>query len=419
MRRRAGLAAASPLQDWRFLLGLFCVETLIEVTAWGHMVAFTPLFLARELGLDPDAVTFWTGVLAAMPLFLAVPLAPFWGVFSDRYSRKLMIIRSLAFEAVGYVVIALSHSLVALILVRLLLGLTYGNNALIVAALSLVVPDRRLGTAVGLVMMMFPIGLSTGPLLGSALIALLGLRGMFAMDAALCMVAVLALLFGFREPPRAAREALPAIRAQLGTVFATVQRVPSIRWNFAVWFLVGGGAAVLDPFIPVLIGHVYSGPALAATIGLLLGIYGVASGLFTPLVPRLADRIGEPRTLALASLVLCLVAFALPLSGGVALLALLLLVRAAPQAATTTALYTHLARHVPRDQRGGVMALSPLPRNIAMLLMPILASALSAFGLGAAFVLAGLLFLGSLGCALLLERSERPLALTTPRPSDA
>lgn len=137
-------------QDWRVLLLLLCFGALFDITAWGHLQAFTPLFLEQELQMDPTQVPFWTGVLAALPLCVAVPLAPLWGVLADRYSRKLIILRSLAIESVAYGLAAFSHTMVIFVLVRLLLGLAFGNVALMVASLSLATPERRLGTAVGL-----------------------------------------------------------------------------------------------------------------------------------------------------------------------------------------------------------------------------------------------------------------------------
>src|SRR5581483_9864784 len=165
------------------------------------------------------------------------------------------------------------------------------------------------------------------------------------------------------------RRPLSGIWREIGAVFVIVQRVPAIRWNFVLWFLVGGGAAALDPYLPVLIGRVASGPALATTIGLALG----------------------------------LIALALPLSASVLVIGALALLRAAPQATTNTALYTHLARHAPRERRAAVMTLSPLPRNVAMLLVPLAGSALSPLGLGAVFALGGVLFLLGFGVTLVLE----------------
>jgi predicted MFS family arabinose efflux permease len=194
-----------------------------------------------------------------------------------------------------------------------------------------------------------------------------------------------------------------------------------VRWNFALWFLISGGIALLDPYIPVLVDSVYQGPTLAATIGLVLAVFGVASGIATPFTPRLADRLGAARALALAAAGLAVVALALPFATTVPIVAVLLLVRAAPQATTVTTLFTHLARHTPAEHRAGVMALSPLPRNLAMFLAPLAGSALSSVGLGAVFVLAGLLFLISVVATVPLQRAERQrprgehsTALSTP-----
>ncbi len=411
--------SVSTEQDWRLLLALFCVGTLIEITAWGHMQAFTPLFLSRELAVDAADVPFWTGVLAALPLAIAVPLAPFWGALADRYSRKLIIVRSLFAESLAYAVASLSGSLLAFVVVRLIMGFAFGNNALVVAVISLVTLERRLGTAVGVFTAMFPIGLSVGPLMGSGLIALGGPRLMLAVDAALCLFAATMLLLFVREPARDPAALSVGIRERLGTIFALVARMPSIRWNFVLWFLISGGVAAMDPYLPVLITDLYQGSSLALTIGVVLAIFGAASAICTPFTPRLVDRFGASRVLLFACLVLALVAFVSPFAPTVAIVAAILLLRAAPQAATATTLFTHLARHAPREHRAGVMALSPLPRNLALLIAPLAGSALSALGLGAVFALGGLFFLTAAVVSRVLERAERTDALPLARGSEA
>jgi predicted MFS family arabinose efflux permease len=329
---------------------------------------------------------------------------------------KLVIMRSLCLESIAYVGAALSGNLEAFVVARLLVGLAFGNNAVIVAVISLVTPERRLGTAVGLYTTIFPIGLSVGPLLGSLLISLFGLRWMYAIDAASCVTAAIVLGLCMREPSRAGRPRPAGWREHLTSVFGTVIRNPAVRWNFALWFLISGGIALLDPYIPVLVSSVYRGPALAATIGIVLAVFGLASGVSTPFTPRLADRLGAARALALAAGGLAVVALALPMATTVPVIAALLLLRAAPQAATVTTLFTHLARHTPAEHRAGVLALSPLPRNLAMFLAPLAGSALSSTSLGAVFVLAGLLFLISIAATVPLHRADvrAPLSLANP-----
>src|SRR5438094_939316 len=86
-------SAPLPSADWRCLLGMFALSSLLEVSAWGHIQAFSPLFLGSGLGVPDEDVPRWTGILTAAPLLLAAPLSPFWGVLADRYSRKVVILR--------------------------------------------------------------------------------------------------------------------------------------------------------------------------------------------------------------------------------------------------------------------------------------------------------------------------------------
>ena len=62
--------------DWRFTAGLFFITALLETAAFGQLTAFTPLYLKQVIHLPDDEIPFWTGVLVATSLVVAVPLAP-------------------------------------------------------------------------------------------------------------------------------------------------------------------------------------------------------------------------------------------------------------------------------------------------------------------------------------------------------
>ena len=81
------------MNDWRAINALFLTTTILEGLAFGHVNAFSPLFLT-ELGLSAAEVSAWTGFLYALMAGVAFPLAPFWGVLAERYSRRLVIVRS-------------------------------------------------------------------------------------------------------------------------------------------------------------------------------------------------------------------------------------------------------------------------------------------------------------------------------------
>lgn len=68
--------------DWRVLLVLFTLAGVVESQAFGHLQAFTPLYL-QQLHVPLAQVPTWTGILAALQFVIGLPLLPFWGICSS------------------------------------------------------------------------------------------------------------------------------------------------------------------------------------------------------------------------------------------------------------------------------------------------------------------------------------------------
>jgi DHA1 family multidrug resistance protein-like MFS transporter len=371
--------------DWRFNAGLFFVIVLLETAAFGQLNAFTPLYLRRVIGMPEEEIPFWTGVLVATSLAVAVPLAPWWGVLADRYSRKLFIVRSMVVDGIGYAIAAIATDLWHVILLRMILGLSYGNIGIVFAAQSLVTPDRRVGSAIGIIQAAVLIGISVGPLLGGFIVERYGLRWLFMINSAVVGLAFLLTMVFLKEAP--VRGAGSGIRQQLGTVGRFVINSPPIRWNFILWFLVACGVSSIDPYVPILIERHYDGPDLPSTIGQIMALYGIVTVIATPFVARLGERVGPDRWMAITTPWLAIAVLAMAFAPNPSLLVAAQLLRALFQSGTQTVLYAHMTAYVPRALRASIMGLSPLPRNVAMLLAPLGAAAISSLALSLVFVM--------------------------------
>ncbi len=55
---------------------------IVESQAFGHLNAFTPLFL-QQLHVPQSEIPTWTGILAALAFVIGLPLLPFWGICQD------------------------------------------------------------------------------------------------------------------------------------------------------------------------------------------------------------------------------------------------------------------------------------------------------------------------------------------------
>src|ERR1700682_1749055 len=90
---------ASSATGWTVIAVLFAATTCVESMSWNQLTAYTPLYL-RELHVSAAQVPGWIAAMSSLGWILALPMAPFWGILADRYSRKLVIVRSAVLEAV-------------------------------------------------------------------------------------------------------------------------------------------------------------------------------------------------------------------------------------------------------------------------------------------------------------------------------
>jgi predicted MFS family arabinose efflux permease len=236
-----------------------------------------------------------------------------------------------------------------------------------------------------------PIAASIGPPAGAALIELIGIRGLFLVDAVMALTAGLLVTFLMPEPPKSERKA--SVLARTGETLALVWQAPAIRWNFICWFLSVGSRAVVEVYLPVRIAEISDDPAPA--IGLILGVSGIITAIATFASAKLVDEHGGIRWF-IPSMVLAAVA-----TVGVAVvpslwvIAVLTWIRALPFAAGNTILYAHLTRVVSRGDQTAVLSLTPTPRNTAMFVLPVLAAAVAPLGVGVALAVGALAYAGS------------------------
>jgi predicted MFS family arabinose efflux permease len=225
---------------------------------------------------------------------------------------------------------------------RILLGLTFGNVSVVIATQAQMTPRRHVGTAIATVQAAMPIAASIGPPAGAWLIDLIGIRGMFLIDAGMALTAALLVTFLMPEQPKSERKV----------------------------------------YLPVRIAEIADDPA--PKIGFILGVAGVVTAIGTVLSAKLIDEHGGIRWL-LPSMILAAAATAgVAVFSDLRLIAALTWVRALPFAASNTILTAHVTRVVGPADQTVVLSLMPLPRNTAMFAMPVLAAAVAPFGVGVA-----------------------------------
>jgi len=369
--------------SWKLLAAVFTAASVAETLGFGHFNAFGPLYLL-QLGVAPDDVPRWTGILAASAFVLGLPLAPLWGVWADKYSRKLIIVRSAVGEAIVFGLAALSQNVWHLLLARMLSGLLLGNTGVMYAVLSGAAPREHLAFAIAAVQTGSTVGITLGPLIGGFLVPQIGIGPLFALDSLLALASAVLLTLAYREQragPRETRSVAQLLRALPRALLAS----PAVLPLYGVQLLVLLGFQMSTPFVPLLVGELYDGADLPLAIGLVMTGCGLTSALFTPVWGRLGDRVGRPRVLQATILLTALALLAQALAPSwLALLA----ARAAQgvfAAAAAPLIVALVATQTPEAVRASVLNLATFPFYLAAIAGGSLGGALSAASIRAVF----------------------------------
>ncbi len=403
-------APRRPSEDWRIIVAIFWVTSMVEGLGVSQIFNFVPVYL-REMGvMEADRLRF-IGVFGALIFVVGAPFVPLWGVWADKYSRKAVIVRSALVEAVVFAGVALSREPWQLALSMMLVGLQLGNTGVMLAAIRDVTPKHRLGTVIALFGASSPIGFAIGPALGGIIIdgLHLGLPIVFWVSCGLSIGTALLVTLGSREiRPEVVPEG-KVVTLAFGAIRAVLSDRATVR-IFAIFGVAFLGSQMARPFVPVLVEGVNGGsPNLASAIALVTGTAALVGALVSPAGGWLGDRIGF-RPVLVGALVGAGGALVVePLMPSVPLLALSVLVFAACTAAVSAMVFSLLATEIPPERRSTTLNLVYLPLYAAGIVGPALGAVVVNVGLPAPFWLGAAIYF--VGAAVLATRRPHPVAV--------
>ncbi len=385
-----------PTAGWAVLATLFAATTCVESMSWNQLTAYAPLYL-RELHVPAGQVPGWIAAMSSLGWVLALPLAPFWGVLADRYSRKLVIVRSAVFEAVIFAGWALSTSPWAALAFRSLNGFVLGNTGVMLAVQASTTPRQRLAIAVGIVGAGSPTGRAVGPILGSLLVHLVDVRGMLLIDAAVSvlMAVILSVVMheGHHEGPEDLR-VLSLLRGALDEILAK----PLLWRLFLATTLAQVGLWTVLPYVPIYITRFAPADAVTA-IGVVLSAAGLGQAIASPSWGLVMRRAGHLAVLSGTSIGSALALAVGAVTHSLPIFALALVIDSVFAAAILTASMAVMSATVSPERRGAVLGQILFPFYVGGVLGPVIggvayaAGQVAVFGIGAVLSLAPLIVL--------------------------
>ena len=394
---------------------LFILTTLmIDAIGIGIVFPIMPDLMDRVGASGVAEGALWGGIMmsayaAAMFLF-----GPIVGSLSDAYGRRPILIAALATLAIDYTIMALAQTYWVLLMGRVIAGMAGATYITVTAYISdITKPDER-GVAFGMIGAAFGIGFVFGPALG-------GISSGWHVTAPFWIAAVLSALnmvFGFFILPESLKK---ENRRSFGkrdlNPFASIVRafvIPGLAIPLICIF-VFEFANMVYPTIWAFWGREVFGWG-GFTIGLTLSAYGILIAVVQAgLLPQMAKRLGEYRTLIFATIAALIALVGFGFSTAVWAVAVVLPIAAlsdmAPPLLTALA-----ANRVGDDQQGLVQGVIASLSSVAAVAAPLLLTGVferfvnneGVYFPGAPFLIAALLTIAII--PLILRLSPRKLA---------
>jgi len=211
------------------------------------------------------------------------------------------------------------------------------------------------------------------------------------------------------------RDIRPAV-APVGSAVMLARRAvtgvladPAVRRIFLIFGVSILANQMSGSYLPLLVEGLHGGqPNLASAIGLVTGVAVLLGALLSPLAGPLGDRIGFRAVLAGALLGAGVALLGMAVAPSVAVLAGVVVVYSALQAATQAMVFGLVAVEVAPERRSATLNLVLLPLYIAGIIGPTVgAVAAGVGGIPAPFVVAaGVFLVGGAGVAVSLRRAR-------------
>lgn len=358
---------------------------------------FLPLYL-RDIGATSDAnALFWVGIATAVQGVARLLTGPFWGVLSDRYGRKLMLIRALYAATITTAIAAAAHAPWVIVVSLTMQGLFSGFIPAAIALTSVSVPDHKLDRALGVVTAGQYLGSTLGPAAGAGLAVAFGFRGAIVASAILPSLAASWIIFAVPRDHVAAR--LASVKAAGGRrLHVSAGWASGFSRTFWVAVLLYFGLFALNQLIrvatPIALKDIVGEDRASTLSGIAFSAAGAGSVIGVLVVARILGLwTGLRGSLVVLTVLSAAAAPALAFGGNEWTFIAGLVVFTVANGASMPATNALIASTVEPARRGTAFGLASSAQAVAFMIGPMSAAFFAATSLALGFVVCGVLFL--------------------------
>lgn len=346
------------------------VTVMLDSMGIGLIIPVMPDLILEVQGGTLATAALWGGVLSTVFAVMQFLFGPILGALSDRFGRRPILLMSLVFMSLDYLVMAVAGTMWLLLLGRVVGGITAATASTASAYMADVSKPHQKAANFGLIGAAFGAGFVLGPMIGGFL-AEFGTRAPFYGSAVLAAVNAIFGYFVLKETVTdRIRRPFEWSRANPFGAFRQVARLPGIG-RLLVIYLLYSIAFYVYPAVWSFFTQERFGWS-PQMIGLSLGLFGLMMAVVQGGVIRILLKwLGERNTVIYGHIfdMAAFGAMAVITSGT---LALVLTPLAALGAVITPALTAMMSRAVGDDAQGELQGVLSSIHALSMIVAPLL-----------------------------------------------
>ncbi|WP_239617573.1 MFS transporter [Cohnella mopanensis] len=402
------------MQRWKINLIVLMCGNFLVMAGMTMIMPFLSLYLQQDLGLtDKHEIGVWAGFIFAANFITSFLFQPLWGKLSDKYGRKMMLLRSGFGMSIVMVMMGFATAPWHLLALRMLNGVISGFTPAAVSLVSATTPKDRMGFAMGTLQSGGTAGTILGPFIGGLLADNFGYRPIFYITGSLLFLAsAISWLLVQENFDRTAA----ALKKQMSVIkgFRDLMVIRQLPVLLTVTFLIQFAMLSPMPLIPLYVQDLHGTTEnLAFYAGFVGSVTGISNMICAPVLGRLSDRIGASRillvSLAGAAIMLIPQAFV----GSVGQLLVFRFLLGCFMGGLIPTVNSLVRRYTPDGMESRAFGFNSSALSLGNMMGPIMGGALSGFiGIEGLFILSGaLLFMTCLWAtyALRSSRQSRPV----------
>ena len=286
---------------WKKNLPVLWIAVFLCCASYTSCIPFLPVYIMREMGVDPSEVNFWAGISFAVTFLGCTVMAPYWGALADHVGQRKMAIRAGYGLALTYFLTGACQDIYQLIGVRILCGVVAGFVPACMSMASSSLPESRMGWGMGLMQTALSSGTIMGPLMGGYMASWFGMRMSFYVGSIALFTATTAVMFIVKD-----MTILQKVGFSASSLWHDLQdslRNKELRFIMFMFFMVQTCVMTIQPLITMYVGQLMGamGDEAVKMSGVIFSLAGFAGIIAAPFWGKRGQSYGYVRIFALVT----------------------------------------------------------------------------------------------------------------------